>query len=260
MLSERVEALKHFEVLDYRRNFALSHNNGVETPRGAVARTGGPRVDTETKNTFDVILSAGTLVTVLVGGAWAYLRFKREGVHQPRIELDVGCAFFGPQQGKYVAAFSIYVHNKGHLEYRFDDIRLRVRGIRRGQELLPWQGHEPRVYLPELLFEDAKVIDKEYIFVRPGVRQRLSYVTLVPEELRFIVARVTFMYAARKAISTRCTKACSHAAAAANSCSTKSSSAAGTKKRGQLHDAERAFEVRPEVTAASDSQNVPDDS
>jgi len=57
------------------------------------------------------------------------------------------------------------------------------------------------------------VTQKPYIFVRPGVRQRLSYVTSIPEEVAFIVARVTFMY----------------------------------RPTDEIHDAERTFEVRREV-------------
>jgi hypothetical protein len=151
-------------------------------------------VDTETKNAFDVVLSAATLLTVLVAGAWAYFRFSREGLHKPRIELDLECDFFGPQQGSYIAAFSVYVHNKGQLKYRFKDIRLRVLGIRRSESLTTWEKQKPLLFFPEQLFKDARVTQKPYIFVRPGVRQRLSYVTSIPEELAFIVARVTFMY------------------------------------------------------------------
>jgi hypothetical protein len=62
----------------------------------------------ETKNIVDAILALATLATAIAAGAWAYFRFSREGAHKERLELDLECSFLGPQNGVYVAAFSIY--------------------------------------------------------------------------------------------------------------------------------------------------------
>ena len=141
---------------------------------------------------------------MLAGGAWAYFRFKKEGVHSPRIELDLDCAFLGPQQGNYVAAFSIYAENKGQVEHRFKEIRLRVRGIRRNEVLVEWDERRPMLLFPDLIMSKANVVppDYKYFFVRPSVRQRISYVTPISEEFSFILARLTFMYGSSNEIHT----------------------------------------------------------
>jgi hypothetical protein len=175
-------------------------------------------MSTETKNVFDVVLGSVTLLVALVGGAWAYFRFKKEGAHNPRIELDLDCAFLGPQHGNYVAAFSIYADNKGQVEHRFKEIRLRVRGIRRKQALVEWDERKPMLLFPDSIVSKANVVppDYGYFFVRPSVRQRISYVTPISEEYAFILARLTFRYG----------------------------------KSEEIHTAERVFEV-PEVRKAT---------
>jgi len=145
---------------------------------------------------IDVVFRLLTLLTVLVTGGWAYFRFRREGVHDPRIELDLDCVFLGPQSDAFVAAFSIYADNKGQLEHRFSEIRLRVRGVRRGEPLAEWKERKPLLLFPEEIFTKAEIVPPKYpdFFVRPGVRQRISYVTSIPAEYSFILARVTFRY------------------------------------------------------------------
>jgi hypothetical protein len=171
-------------------------------------------MDDTTKNLVDAVLSLATLLTVLAAGAWAYFRFSREGAHKPRIEFDLECAFFGPQRGVFVMAFSIYADNKGQLEHRFDEIRLRVRAIRRNHLLEEWEVRRPLLLFPEVVIQRANVVPPEYgyFFVRPGVRQRISYVTSIPAEFSFILARITFRY----------------------------------QRTGDVHTAERAFEIRAE--------------
>jgi hypothetical protein len=132
-------------------------------------------------------------------------------MHRARIEFDVDCEFLGPQSGRFVAAFSIYADNKGQVEHRFDEIRLRVRGIRRDSPLLDWGARAPLLAFPEEIIARANVVPPEfgYFFARPGVRQRVSFVTSVPSDQAFLLARVTFRY----------------------------------KGSSDLHTAERAFEV-----------------
>jgi hypothetical protein len=77
-----------------------------------------------------------------------------------------------------------------------------------------WEERKPLLQFPELVLETNQVVPLEYgyFFVRPGVRQRISYVASIPAEISFILARVTFRY----------------------------------RSTGDIHTAERAFEVRSE--------------
>ena len=169
--------------------------------------------------TFDVALHAVEIAIAIVGGIWVYKRFRHEGAAKPRIEFDVRCRFLGPIQDAYVAAFEVHAKNCGLVEHRFQEIRLKVLAIRSDATLQMWQGHEPRLLFPEQLVRGVNLVPRElgYYFVRPGVDQSFSYVIPIPKDLRFLVARATFLYEAT----------------------------------GDLHTAERVFEVRPDAPVAA---------
>jgi hypothetical protein len=107
----------------------------------------------------------------------------------------------------------IHATNRGNVEHRFPEIRLRVRGLRSDAALTAWKGREPLLEFPEEEFETANIVPKklEYYFARPGVHQRFTFLTSVPASWRFIIARATFKYEATD----------------------------------EIHTAERAFEIKP---------------
>ena len=133
---------------------------------------------------------------VIIGAVWAYFRFFREGTHNPRVQFDIDCDFLGPQNGRYVAAFTVTAKNCGHIEQHFKEIRIRMRGIENGVDLITWNERPPLLEFPLEEFDTYNIIPSrsEYFFVRPGVEQRFSFVTSVPENWKFILARATFKY------------------------------------------------------------------
>jgi hypothetical protein len=149
-----------------------------------------------TKNAWDLVLGVIQVLMVIVGAMWAYFRFRLEGPNQPRIEFGVDCRFFGPVHGDYLAAFEIHANNKGHVEHKFKEIRLKVLGIKQGEKLTEWPEHEPRLYFPDVLVRGVNLVPKNfgYYFVRPGVDQTFSFATKVSTDYRFLVARATFVY------------------------------------------------------------------
>ena len=124
--------------------------------------------------------------------------------HTPHIEFDLGCHFFGPHQGKYGAEFILTANNKGIIKHEFRRIMLRVRGIKQDAPLSFWtKQYEHRLEFPEKVVED-KITSKNwrYIFVEPGVTQRLSYITIIDTEIKYITARAEFYYKQYKPHST----------------------------------------------------------
>ena len=160
-------------------------------------------MDESTKRVWEVVLNILQLVAVVVGALWAYFRFRRERPNHPRIEFAVDCKFFGPILGDTVAAFEIHANNKGHVEHKFTEIRLKVRGIKEGAKLAYFEGREPRLSFPEELFKGVNLVgDFGYFFVRPGVKQTFTFTTKVPADIRFLVARATFKYEATNDLHT----------------------------------------------------------
>ena len=158
-------------------------------------------------NMTDFLVDNKTLITLMLalfGTAWTLYRYFKEGLNRPRIEFDIECNTLGPQGKNYLAEFTVFAFNKGNIKFTFPDIRLRVLGITRDSDLLLWKGHGKRLDFPIKLFNEQVIPPKfKYIFVEPGVKQGITYVTTVPENIKFIVARASFKYRFRNAIHTR---------------------------------------------------------
>jgi hypothetical protein len=73
-------------------------------------------------------------------------------------------------------------------------------------ELAYCAGEEPRALFPERVFPTSNkegiqgykidMVHRNYgyVFVEAGVKQPLTYVTVIPESLRFVVVRAEFTY------------------------------------------------------------------
>jgi hypothetical protein len=116
--------------------------------------------------------------------------------HTPHIEFNIDCKFFGPYQGKYAAEFILTANNKGITKHEFTSIILRLRGIKQDAALAYWtRRYEHRLEFPEKIVEDeVKPNNLNYIFIEPGVTQRLSYITIIDAEIKYITARAEFNY------------------------------------------------------------------
>ncbi len=148
-----------------------------------------------TKNLLTIVIASTQLLLLVVGAVWAYYRFWREGSHRRRVEFRIDCVFFGPQQDQYLAEFKLHAVNKGLVVHRFPSIELRVRGIKASDEISFWKDRKPRVEFPHKVMQGEIVHEKySYIFVEPGVEQVITYVTKIPAEYRFILARAEFRY------------------------------------------------------------------
>lgn len=135
------------------------------------------------------------VLLAIVGALFAYYKFFREGSHRQRIEFDLDLKDLGIIEGFRVIEVGVLASNKGHIEQKFDSIKLKIRGIEFNQELFDIEGHEPRLAFPEKI-DPVSVISKKYkyYFVRPGVTQRFPVVVKIPKNWRLVQARSTFKY------------------------------------------------------------------
>jgi hypothetical protein len=156
------------------------------------------------KDTIEVAkLFLNTLQTlaIIVTAIWTYLRFFKEGTHRARIEMDISCDILRPSNDFRALGFRITATNRGHVDFRFRDLRIRVRGALRGKELKTKDVETLTGPTPYLEFTEGdrhshSVIPKrsKYFFVRPGVTQHFSYITMVPVSWSMVSARASFKY------------------------------------------------------------------
>ncbi len=155
---------------------------------------------------METITDLLNLIFLIAATLFAYYRFFKEGAHQQRIQFDIEYVNLGTSGADRIVEIGIIASNKGYVEQRFDDIRLKVRGIVDGQKLTEIKSHPPRLSFPEKL-EKISVIPKKlentsgitknsvpYFYVRPGVTQRFPVVLRVPTEWKQLHIRATFKY------------------------------------------------------------------
>lgn len=161
-------------------------------------------MDDDTKNLTDVIINSIQLLVILLSAIWAYFRFRREGPLHPRIEFGIDCKFYGPQSNSYLTSFSVTANNKGNVEHKFKEIRLRVLGIKANQTFTEFERYPPMVNFPEIIMKRVNIVPPTYgyYFVRPNVNQTFNYTTQIQADIRFIIVRATFEYQKTEEIHT----------------------------------------------------------
>ncbi|MEM7215420.1 MAG: hypothetical protein AAF423_07750 [Pseudomonadota bacterium] len=150
-----------------------------------------------TRENVDLAGTVIQIVVVLGGIVWAYYRFRAEAPHRPRIEFDIDADFFGPQDDHFATQIVVNAHNKGLRVRKFKSIDLLVRGISKEAPLDEWQGHEPRLFLPDKIIDHAEMVFTDKygsVFVEPGVQQDLTYFCRIPARYRFVSIRAEFRY------------------------------------------------------------------
>ncbi|MBL8868690.1 MAG: hypothetical protein JNK90_02800 [Planctomycetaceae bacterium] len=149
-----------------------------------------------TKELAEIVLGVANLIVILCGVLWAYRRFRVERTHQPRMEFDIDCSFFGPQNGSYACQVLVRAKNCGLIRHEFRDLKIRILGIEKTDILTYWTGNEPRLQFPHKIAVGSLLYAPkyDYIFVEPGVEQTLTFNTMVPEKMSFVVIHVSFTY------------------------------------------------------------------
>ncbi len=144
---------------------------------------------------YNSVISTLSFMVVALGAFFTYYKFFREGSHRQRIEFDIEFKDLGIQGDFRVVEVAVTASNKGYIEQRFDEIRLTVRGIKKGAVLREIEGHKPRLSFPEKIGPIHVISPKyHYYYVRPGVTQRFPIVIKIPAGWCLLHTRSTFKY------------------------------------------------------------------
>jgi len=157
--------------------------------------------------------SLATPVVVALIGLWISSRLKAQDrkfeaayhaehrLNTPHIELKLDCEFHGIRNSCRLATFTVTATNVGQVLHKFDRIILRVRGIK--DEPFGYRADEDRhdnyrVDFPHPLLKTNLVpVPKwNFVFVEPGVTQRLPLTTCIPVDFTYLLVHVKFEYEA----------------------------------------------------------------
>lgn len=120
---------------------------------------------------------------------------KLERTYEEIVEFDVDGKFYGPQNGNFILCLELTLENKGKVIKKLKSLDVRVRAIRRDEELSYFSESDKRLKFPHKL-TDGNILPKDwaYSFVEPGVIQKYSYTTKVGVEYSFVVVNAKFKY------------------------------------------------------------------
>ncbi len=124
-----------------------------------------------------------------------------ERLHKSRIELIIAANIFGPQEGDYLVEFIITIYNKSLIKHEFDMLNISIHGIKKNTQIEPWAKKDmDKACFPETIISKKSLIpktkDSEWKFIRvePGVKQNVTLIIKVPEEIRYLLAHTKFQY------------------------------------------------------------------
>ena len=117
-----------------------------------------------------------------------------ERKHKPHIELRLECIFIGKRNDQHLVNFLVIAANRGQVLHKFNNVTLRVRGIK-NEQFRYWEGRTPLAYFPHKIVE-TNLVQKgwNFIFIEPGVIQQISLVTLIATDYTYVLAHVEFEY------------------------------------------------------------------
>ncbi len=130
---------------------------------------------------------------------------ERDGLERRyvlRIEFSLDATIIGVQNGFYLLEFTTTIDNKSLVQKKFTAITLRVLGIKKDENIGLWtttvnhkEINTKRINFPEKILKETIIPAKwNYIFVEPGVKQKITYTTPILEDITYILATVEFHY------------------------------------------------------------------
>ncbi|MFZ0311849.1 MAG: hypothetical protein WAL85_03995 [Candidatus Korobacteraceae bacterium] len=121
-------------------------------------------------------------------------RNELERRHTAHIGLRLETQFLGERNGQFLTTISVVAENLGQMLHKFNKITLRIRGIK-DEPFEFWKGREPHAFFPHKILETNLVQPEwEFIFIEPGVAQRIVQTTLIPAGYTYVSVHVEFEY------------------------------------------------------------------
>jgi hypothetical protein len=133
------------------------------------------------------------VVLAVVAGVWAYFLFFKQRTIARRIEFDVSCRFLGPQEGAYIAEYTLTFLNKGLVRQVIRNLKFSVHGIKKDT---PLECHNTDfLNFPDPINTIKNLLKEiEYMFIEPGINQNFRHIGRVGTEFSFIRVSAEFLY------------------------------------------------------------------
>ncbi|NVK20896.1 MAG: hypothetical protein HWD86_00100 [Kangiellaceae bacterium] len=149
---------------------------------------------------FNLVLDyTDKIITLLFGVAasiWAFNKWKKREEHFPRINFKIDANIIGKKDNEYIVEVISTLENKGLVPLKISHFICNIRGLKESDKLLLGNSKiRGQVNFKHLIVEGPFFPDTwDYSFVYPGVTTKYSYITKIPESMKFILIKGRFHY------------------------------------------------------------------
>ena len=147
---------------------------------------------TDWKDITAALQSVVTSIALVVGGLWAYQKFRYRREREPRAEFDLDVTFVGSQDGRVLIEVSAFVENKGSVRHPVSNFSITIRYLLDSDPIVDGAKKiKDQVIVPH---GGGKHLLWEKTYIDPGLKYRNSYITSVPGEATFVLVLGSFFY------------------------------------------------------------------
>lgn len=141
----------------------------------------------------DVISGIATAAAISAAALWFLITTK----FRPRLQFDLGCNFLPLKENPsyVIAELQLIFENPGFVEYRFHNLNVSVHALESEDSFTKRDGTEELRFMKRLL-PQTELVQKNYryYFIRPGVRQIIPHIIVIPASISAIRVTASFDY------------------------------------------------------------------
>lgn len=158
-------------------------------------------MDIPLKAYFEILEAGVTSLGLIIGGIWIYFKFISTCENHPKIQFDLDVGIIGRQDKKILIELIAIINNKGLVRHWVNDficdvlILQKDDPIETGAQKINYQVKFKK-FNP---VKDKNICNEKYLdriiwvpenwynaFIDPGVEQKFTYITAIPEDTTFI--------------------------------------------------------------------------
>ncbi|MEL1243178.1 hypothetical protein AAEO56_02795 [Flavobacterium sp. DGU11] len=160
------------------------------------------------KDYADTIESILTSLAILIGGSWTFWKFILQREKYPKIQFDIDINFISFQDEKLLFEIILIIENVGLVRHEIssENFTLRIRYLRKSDKIeqgTPEYNYQTNFHhLHEVIPKSEiqrKIIPESWknTFIDPGVSQKYSYITSLPDDTICLLVKSKFNYSHR---------------------------------------------------------------
>lgn len=149
----------------------------------------------KTETVFKIIESFATTIAIIVGGIWAYFRFRRQRENHALIDFSVDIVFHSKHKDWWIVEIIAYIENKGKVQHKIDLFEFELASLSSSDNIEITEEFGGQVHFPNIITRRSFLPKKyRYFFVEPGLKNKYSFISRIPADTEVLILHSWFNY------------------------------------------------------------------